>query len=517
MAEVLRFLTLTNATAHSRIEQFDGREYIVVPTTALVEGVIHPVNAPTPEFVAAEEFEGSLGEWDRRPIFAGHPMRDGVPVSGNLPDILPKSFGFVRDASAANKRLCMDVWMDPLRAAGNTHAEAIVAAGRENKPIEVSVGVFTNAEKREGTHNGKRFAAAWKGMRPDHLALFADGRRGACSIEMGCGTHRVAMRVAESGELELEVKKPTLLSRFLAAFRTAMPGGWTDVEVRQELRDELLAREPGMANGDVISFTDKRVVYCLWPSMNQTMPNYGPASPEYYARDYRFEDGKCVLDDREEVEPTMTYPAIKAAEEIVPELPVTPTPQPCSCGNHAVITAGEENMDRKERIAALVANPHSPVKSLKMLGEATDEELTSLETQAGGIKAAAEKATTDAAALVKAQADLKTAQDALAAPITEDQLPEAYRTAMAAQRAAEQAEKDTLVGKLKAAQTAYTEDELKALSTVDLKKLATLAKVDVVAGPRVLDFSGKGVPRVAADAGENFAPPDSYAAALATK
>jgi hypothetical protein len=91
-----RFITLAGTSYETRTEMFEGREHLVVPVVALVEGVVHAMNAPAPEFVPAEEFEHHFSGWDGRPIFEGHPTVDGQPVSGNLPEVLgTKRIGMV--------------------------------------------------------------------------------------------------------------------------------------------------------------------------------------------------------------------------------------------------------------------------------------------------------------------------------------------------------------------------------------------------------------------------------------
>jgi hypothetical protein len=54
-------LTVAASGYKTRTETFDGREYLVVPVVALVEGVVHAMNAKNAEFVAAEEFSRAPG------------------------------------------------------------------------------------------------------------------------------------------------------------------------------------------------------------------------------------------------------------------------------------------------------------------------------------------------------------------------------------------------------------------------------------------------------------------------
>ena len=191
---VQRFVTLRSATLKHRIAQRDGRDHVVVPVVALVEGVIHPVNAPHAELVKAERFASSLAEWEGQPIFAGHPMKDGIPVDGHLEDILPLSFGFVANAKATNKQLTMEAWIDPDRAATSDAGKRILERATHDTPdvIEVSVGVFVTMQDAEGEFNGRKYKGEWLAIKPNHLALLSERQVGACSIEMGCGALRAA-------------------------------------------------------------------------------------------------------------------------------------------------------------------------------------------------------------------------------------------------------------------------------------------------------------------------------------
>ena len=63
------------ASATCRMEMYHGREHLVVPLVALMEGVIHAVNAADPEFVPADVLS-TMG-WDGRPVVLGHPTKNG--------------------------------------------------------------------------------------------------------------------------------------------------------------------------------------------------------------------------------------------------------------------------------------------------------------------------------------------------------------------------------------------------------------------------------------------------------
>lgn len=193
-----RTLTLKLAATSytTRVETFKGREHIVVPVVALVEGVVHAMNAENPELVTAEEFRKAPGGWNGRPIYQGHPVNaQGVPLSGNSPELLELScIGTVFNAAIRKNKLTMEAWVDV--EAATERAPLMLARIRAGKPIEISVGVFVEPGKEKGVYAGKEYNGTWQEIVPDHLALLEEGDTGACSVEMGCGV-RAASKETE--------------------------------------------------------------------------------------------------------------------------------------------------------------------------------------------------------------------------------------------------------------------------------------------------------------------------------
>lgn len=528
----MRYVTILGATGKHRIEMFQGREHVVVPVVALVEGVIHAVNSPQPELVTAEEFSHGYESWNGRPIFPGHPVRSGVPVSGNSPEVLTDSIGLIFNTRVDKNKLPMELFFDPEKCSRTAKGRRILEKARADEGMEVSVGVFVHPEPAEGEFNGKRYAAKWRRPMPDHIAVLGENEIGACSREMGCGTHRVAMRVAADGSWSEEAiaeDKRAWLSRITSAIgRWLQPRGWGDDEVKQELYSALLKVEPMLRYGDIVRVKNDIVIYVLYPppSPSYVDPSY-MAWPEnsvtYWQREYEFDSATQsfkVSGEKTEVAPATVYEPVKRAASS--GCGCQSTSGGCSCGGHAhnnqpARTEGVNAMDRVATIKALAANPHSPVKSLKMLEAATDEELAALQTTAEEAKAAADKPAPAAAPAAVVTAPVVAAAAPAATvtpePKTEqqwlDEAPAAVREEFVALRAAREAAKTELVSKLKTACSGtYSEEELKAKSIDELKKLATLMKVDE---PK-RDFSGLGLPRVAASVNnEVAAAPDSWA------
>lgn len=170
----------------ARTEYFQGREHLVVPVVALVEGVVHAMNSAHPELVTAEEYSYAPGGWNGRPLFLGHPERGGEPVSGNSPALLEEEcIGIVFNAAVRKRKLTMEAWIDVARA--TEIAPELLKRVQDRKPIEISVGVFVETDEEAGVYEGKEYLGAWHDIVPDHLALLPAGDEGACSVDMGCG------------------------------------------------------------------------------------------------------------------------------------------------------------------------------------------------------------------------------------------------------------------------------------------------------------------------------------------
>jgi hypothetical protein len=201
-AEAARHLHLLGATGVVRTEMVNGREHLVVPVVALMEGVIHAANAPTPEFVPAETLKRAAASWVGKPLCVGHPHRGGKQCSANHPEMLASyGFGTIRSAMMKGAKLVMETLVDPLRLKLLKH-ERLLADLKEGKNVEVSVGAYTVTNRKEAEWNGKKYSGEWVIAEGDHLAFLPD-RRGACSLEMGCGAHRAAMHLVTAEAIEI--------------------------------------------------------------------------------------------------------------------------------------------------------------------------------------------------------------------------------------------------------------------------------------------------------------------------
>ncbi len=167
----------------------------------------------------------------------------------------------------------------------------------------------------------------------------------------------------------------------------------------------------------------------------------------------------------------------------------------------------EETMSDKktELVKALVECPCTEFTAadVKWLEAASDERLEAFRAAGVARKAAQEKADAELKAAQEKKPELKTAEQFMA------EAPKEIVEIVEQHKAAQAARKGELVTMLKAASDALTEDQLKAKGLEDLETLAKFAKIEKP------DFSGRGIPRTAAEGDVYRNPPDPYAAGIA--
>lgn len=190
MEHVLSILSIKQKMELRR-EQLDGKEYIILPMVALVQGTFACANCSGANFYATAEWGKNVGAWNGRPVTLGHPQRDGAYVSAASPDVWEKErIGTLFNARVVDgEKLHVEAWIDPdalVRAGADDLIERIEAGDQ----IEVSTGTWMDEVPRIGSHNGREYRAVASNFQPDHVAILMN-EVGACSWADGCGV-RVA-------------------------------------------------------------------------------------------------------------------------------------------------------------------------------------------------------------------------------------------------------------------------------------------------------------------------------------
>lgn len=159
------------------------KAHLVVPVVMMVEGVHNgSQGALLHEISELGKFPDS---WNGIPVVIYHPTKDDEPVSANSPEIIDtRTVGRVYNTTVEGKKLKAEVWFDEDKL--NSISEDTLLAINESKEIEVSLGMFTENEEKEGEYEGEKYVGIAKNHRPDHLAILPD-EKGACSCADGCG------------------------------------------------------------------------------------------------------------------------------------------------------------------------------------------------------------------------------------------------------------------------------------------------------------------------------------------
>lgn len=179
-------LNKSTRTGSVRREVRGGREYLVVPATLIVPGVLNGSRGPL--YYPPDEVARNADDWNDVPIVVRHPTKNGIHVSGRSPDVLDRyKVGRVYGAHVDNKgRLRGEGWFDV--EATKRVDRRVYDSLSAGLPVELSTGLFTENEKagRGANHLGREYDYIARNYKPDHLAVLPD-EVGACSVNDGCG------------------------------------------------------------------------------------------------------------------------------------------------------------------------------------------------------------------------------------------------------------------------------------------------------------------------------------------
>lgn len=187
----------------AEVKTLNGRDYLVVPVIALVEGVRHASGAASPELVPVDSFGRYPETWNGRPVVVDHPVdAKGRGMSASDVVVLEDSYlGKMLNSRVEDGKLKTEAWLD-LIAIDASESDKVLdmwARLESGEIVEVSVGAIVTVKDIKGEYEGKDYEGVWDTVIPDHLAFLSGDQRGACSIEDGCGTYRTQ----SSGRIQL--------------------------------------------------------------------------------------------------------------------------------------------------------------------------------------------------------------------------------------------------------------------------------------------------------------------------
>lgn len=259
---------------HVTRRKYEGKDYLIVPVTMMVEGVHNGNHGPI--FHGIDELGKIPASWDGMPIVVNHPEADGVAVSANSPEVLEEyAVGKVFGTFVDDMKLKAKAWIEELKL--NDLCPEALEKINNGDPLEVSVGVFTEDIEEEGEWNGEAYTRIATNHRPDHLAILPDAV-GACSLKDGCG-------------LGINIDKATQ-----EMFKTIRKSGFSVLEIGnhkatgyREKMDAVYATLQGMNKNDAYHYLEEMY------DGNLIYSKSTKEGVKMYKQDYTFESGKIEL------------------------------------------------------------------------------------------------------------------------------------------------------------------------------------------------------------------------------
>jgi hypothetical protein len=224
-----------------RHDQMEGRDYLVAPMIMMTEGVLNGSNGPL--LYPSEELSKTPVVWNHKPVVVYHP--DGTACDPAV--ISSRKIGVIMNTKFEEGKLKAEAWLEESRI--KAVDDRILTAIEKNTIMELSTGLFTDNEEKEGEWNGKPYTAIARNYRPDHLAILPD-LVGACSVEDGAGFLRLnSDKRLEEGWATLEYNSDNSGSHILISLKDG----------QRELVEQrpILSRLEMLINNE-LSFDDTR-------------------------------------------------------------------------------------------------------------------------------------------------------------------------------------------------------------------------------------------------------------------
>lgn len=535
--------TGNDADASTRWDTFRGQPHLVAPLVGMIgDSVVTGMSALGPEFVPRDVLALLPEVWNGCPICLTHP--NGIESACTPETLSAYQFGVIFNGRYENNALQMEAWLSP-DDAETVSPDATDCVNRilAGEPVEISICPWVRVSKTSGISPfGVSYEYRWEEiLGADHVAILPSSLRGACSVDMGCGTPRAlsAHEIKEhasiylSGNNEIEatggdsmadVTKPATTNAkpktgFLAGLSARIArisqflspqidDGTSTYELSDQLYTLLRATEPGFEYIQAVYPETKAVVYCCYPGKEW----------KDYRRTYNLDDAGIVTlnDDRVEVVRRETWEPIESSGTVAPA-PVTNAQ--CTCGATRTNASDSNNVNTIDTGTVNTVNGNGNGNETNIEEETMNETATVTATPTPPVTTAAPVTPATGTPTPAANA----AADAPASPsidratilstlgITENDL-----LAIRAHSAAQTDRKQVLVSALAEAQDTFSTEQLNAMDTATLEGIADLvapslgvnlnANANVVLG----DFRGARPRSVASASNETYSIPDPH-------
>lgn len=479
---------VANFTGPVRMDKMAGRDHLVIPMVMMVEGVLNGSKGPV--LYTEDEMSKFPSAWNSKPVVVYHPQMNGRGISACDPDVISnRGIGVIMNTRFEDGALKAEAWceVDRMEAIDNRIADAV----ENGEMMELSTGLFIEADKTPGDHDGVHYDMIARNFQPDHLAVLPD-LKGACSIEDGAGFIRnqnesvIISGLSEEHRVYAEKNSARIHQHLELMIKNEM----SHSDIRSLLGSSLRA-ETNNDNLWIDEVFDKFFIY--------------EDDGKLFMRGYTIVAGKVELTG--------------ASSEVVRVIEFK------TLDGKIVGNRKEDAMHKKQLVDALIANKSTTwaESDRDALMAMNEEILVKMDpVKNDGEDKDEAKAKADADELAANEATAKTKADKLAADklaensgeeTTEDwlsKLPKEARTAVENSMKLEKAIKDDLIGKLVTNKACtFKKEFLETKDVEELQNLLTLAGGDATpVVPSRFDYSGQGPVLLGneADAGEPLIP-----------
>jgi len=160
----------------------NDKDYIKLPVVFLKEGILE--GSAGALLHKADIFKDYAEKFNKIPITYMHPSlnNEHVSVKDNGTDIL----GFLDNVSYNEQKRALEgfAYIDSALLQNKyVHLHDLI---NKKYNIEVSVGIYSEIENKEGVFNDRKYIGVVQNYEPDHLAILGE-LTGACSYKAGCG------------------------------------------------------------------------------------------------------------------------------------------------------------------------------------------------------------------------------------------------------------------------------------------------------------------------------------------
>ncbi len=333
-----------------RQETFDGAAHIVVPVVMMVEGVHSGSQGPI--LHTAEQLGRVVEAWNGIPVVIGHPRNSTGFISANSPNV--PNVGRIFNTRFENGKLRAECYINISKI--TNQSPTALAHIRNQRPLQVSVGTFSDTDSASGIWNSEQYVAVARNYRPDHLALLP-GEEGACSWNDGCG---IRTNSKQKNNMEKEI---TIVANSLSDRKNEFT----------EIVNKVRSIVDSMDNGVYVNFLrevyDDGFIY-------ETRKRESNQS-QYYTQKYsiREDGGVELMDNPVPVRQEINYIAQSEQESSEPKTKV----------NNNKKSKGENKMSKTKctvaKVNALIANESTNFTEdhREWLESQTDEMLSALE------------------------------------------------------------------------------------------------------------------------------------------